>query len=64
MWIMLEGGQMILNADKIDMFYVEDECVFGETTDHRYVYCKCGSDEDAREMLLDLLSALNKSRCS
>ena len=64
MWVMLDGGRTILNADKIDMFYVEDGCVFGETEDNRYLYCKCKSDEEADGRLVYLLSALNKSRCS
>lgn len=62
MWVMLDGGRTILNADKIDMFYVEDGCVFGETKDDRYLYCKCESDAEAEKRLLGLLSALNKSR--
>ena len=64
MWLLCEDdGKTLFNTNKVYDFYVYKGCVYATAKENTYLFCKCGSDEEAKEELLELRAMLNK-KCS
>ena len=63
MWLLCEGGNILINVNKVYDFYVYTGDVYANAEDNSYLYRKCESDEEAKEELLELFAMLNK-KCS